>query len=166
MAIGQFWAASYGECNGFDIKTFNYLKDELPEIELSIDLSIRKHATIAGSRMFLSPNLMTKWTTILDEMEIRKSEVYVNTAFTHTDTVRYVLPTGINPEFLSDPVIIDSSFGEYKSSITQGDKELIYTRKMVLNKGKYPKESYKELRDFYNKISKADKIKIVLRIGT
>ena len=82
-------------------------------------------------------------------------------AFTNLDTIRYHLPEGIYPEFLPEAIKIKSRFGEYEASYKLDQGNLVYTRKMIMRKGEFPPESYKELIDFYKGVNKADNAKMV-----
>ena len=65
------------------------------------------------------------------------------------------------PEFIPEKVTIKSRFGEYESSFKVDQGSLIYIRRIKINKGEFPAESYNELIDFYKSINKADNIKMV-----
>ena len=104
---------------------------------------------------------MNKSTYVPEKVENRKSEVIRRMAYTDFDTVRYQLPEGIYPEFLPEPVKLKSRFGEYEATFKVDEKGLIYTRRMKMEKGTYPAESYNELIDFYRGVSKADNTKLV-----
>jgi len=57
--------------------------------------------------------------------------------------------------------VIKSKFGEYQSSFKVDQGSLIYIRRLKINKGTYPPESYQELIDFYKNMNKADNLKMV-----
>jgi hypothetical protein len=82
-------------------------------------------------------------------------------AYTDIDTIRYALPEDIYPEFLPEPVRMKSVFGEYESSFKIDQGSLLYVRKVKMNKGEYPADSYNQLIDFYKGMNKADNIKMV-----
>ena len=77
------------------------------------------------------------------------------------DTIRYHLPEGIYPEFLPAPIQLKSRFGEYEASYQIDQGNLVYIRKMIMRKGEFPPESYKELIDFFKGVTKADNSKMV-----
>ena len=64
------------------------------------------------------------------------------------------------------PFAIKSRFGEYSATFEFLNGEVIYVRSMKSWKGKYPKETYQELVDFYKNVSKADNIKLVFLTKT
>ena len=73
----------------------------------------------------------------------------------------YHLPEEIYPEFIPEPIILKSRFGEYESGFKIDQGSLIYTRKIKMNKGEFPADSYNELIEFYKNINKADHMKMV-----
>ena len=82
-------------------------------------------------------------------------------AYTDIDTIQYHLPEGIYPEFLPQGVSYKSRFGEYHTSFTLEQNNLLYIRKMIMNKGEFPPDSYTELIEFFKNVSKADNSKMV-----
>jgi len=94
----------------------------------------------------------------------RKLPVELDRGFTDIDEYKINLPESFIPEFLPDKVVIDNQFGNYEMSVSKtSDSELVYNRKLIINKGKYSKEDYKAFREFYLEIVKNDKQKIVLK---
>ena len=82
-------------------------------------------------------------------------------AYTDIDTIRYHLPEGIYPEYMPPAVKLKSRFGEYEANFTLDQDNLIYIRKIKMNKGEFPPESYTELIEFYRNLNKADNTKMV-----
>jgi len=56
---------------------------------------------------------------------------------------------------------LTSRFGEYEATFTLDQDNLIYIRKLKMNKGEFPAESYNELVEFYRNVNKADNTKMV-----
>ncbi|MBA4054721.1 MAG: hypothetical protein C0490_08425, partial [Marivirga sp.] len=147
----------------FDIVKFQMSekKDKIPSATVSVDLSLRRFATVSGKRIFLTPNLMNRSTYIPEKLEARKTNVLMRSAYKHIDTIRYHLPEGIYPEFMPQPVKLKSRFGEYEAGFTLDQDNLIYIRRIRMNKGEFPPESYNELIEFYRNLNKADNTKMV-----
>ena len=87
-------------------------------------------------------------------------------AYIDIDTIIYHLPDGVYPEFLPPPAVIKSLFGEYNAIYELEENKLLYIRKLRMNKGEFPAESYGEVIDFYKGINKADNTKIVFMSKT
>lgn len=141
-------------------------KDKIPSAIVNTDLVIRKFATVSGKRLFVTPNLLNKSTYLPEKLETRKTPVVVRQPFTDLDTIRYHLPEGIYPEFLPEAVSVKSRFGEYDATFTIDQGNLIYIRRLKMNKGEFPAETYKEFSEFFKGINKADNTKIVFMSKT
>jgi len=124
-------------------------------------LNLKRLATVSGKRLMLTPNLMNRNSFIPEKAENRKTEIVRNYGYTDYDTIRYHIPEEIYPEFLPEPVKLKSRFGEYESSYKLDQGLVVYTRKMIVYKGRYPASAYQEFTDFYKSVSKADNAKLV-----
>jgi hypothetical protein len=137
------------------------MKNKIPSAVVDVNYALKKFASVSGKRFFVTPNLMNRSTFIPEKLEKRKTPIVLNLAYTDLDTIRYKLPDGIYPEFLPEPVVIKSRFGEYEARYVVDEKGLTYIRRMRRNKGTFPSESYNEMIDFYRGINKADNSKLV-----
>jgi hypothetical protein len=111
--------------------------------------------------MFITPNLMNRWTYIPEKLDARKSEIVWKDPFIDMDTIHYHLPDGIYPEFVPEPIVLKSKFGEYEAKFVLDQNNITYVRRLKMNKGKFPAAAYKEFSDFLRAISKADNTKMV-----
>ena len=73
----------------------------------------------------------------------------------------FMLPENLYPEFLPEPIKIKSKFGEYEAGFKFDAGKVVYVRRMKVWKGRFAKETYNELIDFYKSANKADNIKLV-----
>lgn len=162
------WVLENTQIPSFDLASFKVtsVKDKLPAAFVDLDLKLNRFANVSGKRIFLTPNLMNRNNFIPEALEKRKTSVLKKIAYTDVDTIRYTLPEGIYPEFVPADVKIKSRFGEYEASFKVENGSLVYTRKIKMNKGEFPAETYQELIDFYRGVSKADNIKMVFMTRT
>jgi hypothetical protein len=162
------WIQKNFKIPAFDVASFNMTnkKDKIPSAVVNADLVIRRFATVSGKRIFLTPNLLNKSTYLPEKLEKRKTTVVLRRPFTDLDTIRYHLPEGIYPEFLPEAVKIQSRFGEYEATFTIEQGKLIYIRRLKMNKGEFPAESYTEFSEFFKSLNKADNTKIVFMSKT
>jgi hypothetical protein len=147
----------------FDINTFSMrnIKDKIPSGVVTVELSLKRFATVSGKRIFLTPNLMNRSTYIPEKLESRKTSIVIKHGYIDRDTINYNLPEGIYPEYVPAPVNLRTRFGEYEASYLLDQGRLIYVRKLKMNKGEFPAESYSELVEFYRNMNKADNTKMV-----
>ncbi|MES2456208.1 MAG: DUF3857 domain-containing protein [Bacteroidota bacterium] len=153
----------------YDIDNINFKnfkltqkKDGDPTTTEKLELTIPSYAPKTDSRVYLIPNLFNK-SSIIPEVRTRTLPVYINRGFTDEDEVVYHIPEKYTLEVKLEDKVITSPFGSYRVSIKQQGPQLVYSRKMVLNNGNYPAESYEALVAFFNNISSYDHTKIVLK---
>jgi hypothetical protein len=157
------WLQRTTQIPSFDISKFSMknTKDKIPSADVEVELTLNRLATVSGKRIFLTPNLMNRSGYIPEKLEQRKTAIVRRMPYIDIDTIRYKLPEEIYPEFVPERVSIKSRFGEYESSYKIDQGSLIYIRRVKMNKGEFPAESYNELTDFYKSINKADNTKMV-----
>ncbi|MBX2842524.1 MAG: DUF3857 and transglutaminase domain-containing protein [Flammeovirgaceae bacterium] len=159
------WLYENLDISNFEIKQFemNRIKSRIPETKVSLDINIRKCASISGKRLFLKPNLLTKMEWIPESLDERKTEIELNRFydFIDQDTIVYQLPEDFHIEYNPEKIQHESQFGKYEVSISVDNNKVTYIRRMEMNRGIYPKESYEELRKFLKDVVKADKTKMV-----
>jgi hypothetical protein len=157
------WIQNHTSIPSFDISSYRITekREKIPAVMVNLDLTLPRFASVSGKRLFLTPNLMNRSSFVPEKMEARKTNVVRKRAYTDIDTIRYHMPEGLYPEFLPEPVHFKSRFGEYKASITIDAGDIVYIRKIRIEKGEHPAETYNELVEFYKSINKADNTKIV-----
>jgi hypothetical protein len=162
------WIQNSTKIPTFDLISFNFShqKNKVPVATVKADFFLTKYAAVSGKRIFLVPNLMNRRTTIPEKVDSRKTDVVLRRTFLELDTITYKIPDTIYPEILPDAIRIKTRFGEYEASFTLHEGSLVYTRKLRIEKGRFPPESYTELVDFYKSISKADNTKVVFLTKT
>lgn len=151
----------------FEVSNFS-IQDEkkrIPTATVKLDLNVRKCASKSGTRLFLTPNLMSAINTVPPALDKpRQTEVVLKMALTETDSVTYQLPKNATLEFKPEGIKFENRFGTYQSEFQVKDGSLLYIRKLVRNQGKFPPESYAELIEYYKKVSKADRTQVVLKL--
>lgn len=157
------WVQTNTQIPSFDIGSFKMknIKNKIPAAVVDLDLKLPRLASVSGKRIFITPNLMNRFTYMPEKIESRKTNVVRRYAQTSSDTIRYKMPDGVYPEFLPEPVKVTSRFGEYESSVTIDQGDVIYVRRLKMNAGEFPPETYNEFIDFCKSVGKADTGKLV-----
>lgn len=152
----------------FDVISFSmqHQKSRLPVAGVALDLDLRKYATITGKRLFLMPNLMNRITFLPEQLENRTTPIFRRLGYTDVDSIHFDVPESLYPEYVPQPIHIESMFGVYDASIQIDQRGVVYIRKLTIYKGDYPKESYGEFVEFYRAITKADQMKLVFLTKT
>jgi len=149
----------------FEIKSFQLTrqKTRIPVVTENLSLQINALAAKSGKRLFLQPNLLSKWEVLPAEMENRRSAVEVSLYdYVDNDTIQFQLPEGYFLEHKPEDVAFKSAFGEYQASVKFEGRTVTYIRKMSVNRGSFPKEKHKEWVTFCQSVAKADRMKIVV----
>ena len=162
------WIQNYLEIPSFDVRSFSIknIKEKIPSAVITAELKMDRFVTVSGKRIFLTPNLMNRNTSVPEKSDNRKTDIISKVAFVDFDTVTYELPEGVYPEFVPENVTISSKFGEYQATYTVEQGKLLYIRKLKMHKGQFPASAYQELTDFYRNVSKADNTKMVFMSKT
>ncbi|AUC75306.1 DUF3857 domain-containing protein [Olleya sp. Bg11-27] len=161
-----YYKKYFSDLNNLKINTilFSNDKDAIVFTE-NLEVKVPKYATKAGKRLLFQPNVFNKFITAPPRYVNRKSPFEIDRGFTDIDEYRISVPNNIEVEALQEEVNIKNKFGQYHFSITKtDDNTLLFKRKIIINKGKFLKEDYKDFRKFRLDIVKHDKSKIVLQI--
>lgn len=153
---------------GLVISGLNYeiVKDKIPRATETVSLSTPMFATKTGGRLFIPLNIFNQVKTAPSRVDNRIMPVYRAYAFVDKDSLILHLPKGFKPESTPKGKTFATEFGEYSSTITIREDQLVYFRELKMNRGTWPKERYTALVDFYNAIVSADKVKLVLKEET
>jgi Domain of Unknown Function with PDB structure (DUF3857)/Transglutaminase-like superfamily len=148
----------------YDIGSFSYAetRERIPSIRENLQVNAPGYAQITGKRLFVYPNICNRWDNRLAEDSTRLYAVDLVEDRTETDSVKIKLPAGYTPESIAKPFLIQTPYGNYSASITIAGDEMIYYRKLSLNKGRFPATEYSKLVQFYEQLFKADRAKVVL----
>jgi hypothetical protein len=157
------WIEKNTDIPNFNINSFSISesKSKIPSATVNLDLTLSRFASISGKRLFVTPNLMNRIVNVPEKLTERKTDVVRKKNFIDVDSIVYSIPESLYPEFLPQQVKYTSRFGEYEANFKFDAGKVIYTRRLKMWKGRYPKEAYNELVDFYKNINKADGTKLV-----
>lgn len=148
----------------YEILKFEYkeLKKELPEMHESLALKVNNYATVSGKRLFIIPNVMSRFSEKLRSEQERKYDLNLRLAYTDEDKVEIEIPAGYALESAPKDMELRSKFGVYSSSVRLEGNKIKYARSLVHYSGRFPRTDYEELVKFYDAIYKADRNKLVM----
>ncbi|PZP45957.1 MAG: hypothetical protein DI598_12720 [Pseudopedobacter saltans] len=135
----------------------------LPSIDEKLIVTAPNYASVVGKRIMFSPNAFNKSTSKFEASEERNSEIVFTYPFLDYDSTVFNIPEGYEVESVPKPLSIESMFGTYSSQVDFKEGKIIYIRSQKRESGKYPTTQYKSLVDFFDKIYKADREKVVLK---
>ena len=160
------WLHKNLEIPNFEISDFT-LKTEksgLPKLNEELNLVANRYASISGNRLFIKPNLMTKFLSNPTESKERKTDLYLNPnlySFNDEDQIEFEIPVGYKSEYTPKEIKLTQKFGEFISSTQVVDNKLLFKRSLKVIGGQYSKADYQLWIDFIKTINKADNQKAV-----
>ncbi|MCB2408542.1 DUF3857 domain-containing protein [Hymenobacter lucidus] len=134
----------------------------LPTMVENLGLALPNFAPPSGRRVFLSANLLSRWSSLPAAVGERQADIWLDNAFTHSDTIRIHVPAGMKPESLPAPVKLTTAFGTYSSQVLAlPDGTLQYVRQLRMPLTHFSRTEYAAYVEFRRKISAADKAPVV-----
>ena len=163
--IDQHYKKKWNYINGFsltDIKLDNNREEVIFTEELT--LNIPNYANPVSNDYLFCANIFSQNQYIPPRIDTRKQNLYIGNGYVHIDTVTVEVPENFDIDGLPDETILETKFGKYQINFNiTSDNNLVYNRKMILNKGEYPPSEYENFRDFLRSIARLDKTKILLK---
>lgn len=154
-----------------NLEILNYTIDNdksiMPQKILSSNFEISNYATKIGSKIVFQPNIFSKY---YDKIKIDTNRVLPieqEENFTEIDSITFTLPKNYFVENNSD-YHVDAKFGNYTMQINFNklNNTILYTRKLVINKGIFAATEQNEYVGFIKNIISADNTKILLKYNT
>lgn len=160
------WLYEHSSLPSLQINDFSfvYIKQPLLNVAISQTISSRNYGTFSGNYMLFPLNMINNQKPIQKMLKQRRSDVLIPQSWIDYDTLVYQIPANYKPEALPTGKTINSKFGEYATSVTFKDNQIIYTRKFYINEGRYKPDEYKDFYEFILSVSKADNLKAMLAV--
>ncbi len=129
-----------------------------------IAFTAKKYATInPDGSMIVTLNALNKLSYVPDREKNRKTDFEIPRAYTYEDSYKIEIPESYQFQDLPEKLVIENPFGSYELSVDkESDHQIKYYRKMIIEKGRFPKDDYKTYRNFRKKIRKHEKLKIII----
>lgn len=149
--------------NNLEIRSFDLQqnKGNSPNATESLEFHARDYALINGGRYTLSLNVINRGRG-LREVVNRQKPVYISRGYIDSDELVYSLPAGYRLESRPSDQRLKTDFGEFSAEISLTDNTLVYKRRLRLNEGVYPAETYAKLVDFYQRVYESDRTNLIL----
>ncbi|MAP79888.1 MAG: DUF3857 domain-containing protein [Aequorivita sp.] len=163
--LDKYYKKQWSYINGFSIdnvKLTNNREDVIFTEELKLD--IPNYANPVSNDYLFCANILNQHRYIPPRIDTRKQNLYISSGRIDKDTVTVEIPENFEIDGLPEATILETKFGKYENNFElTSENKLIYTRKMVLNKGEYPPTEYENFRNFLRSIARLDKTKILLK---
>lgn len=147
----------------FDKIDYVQKKNIEPELIETLTLNIRAYGAVNNDKIFLPINPFNIQRTI-PEVKNRAMPVYINRGYTDLDTIVYLLPDQFTGTIEPYEKVMNCAYGSYTATAKLIGKKLTYTRKIILNDGTFPAESYEVYSKFMADVNSADHQKLILSL--
>jgi transglutaminase-like putative cysteine protease len=147
----------------FDKIAYSQKKDINPELSETLTINIRNYGVANNDKLFLPLNPFNIQRTV-PEVRNRIMPVYINRGYTDIDQISYLLPDNFIGNIEPYEKVVNCEYGTYTATAKLEGKKLNYTRKLVLNEGTFPAESYAVYSKFMADINSADHQKLILNL--
>ena len=137
-------------------------KDAIPQIALQYAVDTEQYGNKTGNRLFIPANIFRKG-FITPELKQRIQDVHINYGYLDTDSILLQIPEGYAIESLPKSYKAENNFGTFSSSLQVKGKEIYIVHRLLMHKGVYPKESYKDFLEFRKQIAGQYNSKIILK---
>ena len=163
--VVKYYKNYWKNINNLTIKQYQFKNNRADVVFTEkVELEAVDYATKSGDRILFVANAFNKNQNIPDRYRNRKTPFEVQRGFLDEDEFTINIPEGYVIEALPNKKTIENEFGYYKLSIEpkEDKKTIIYKRSLFVKEGTYPKEKYKEYRDFIKETAKTDNARIAL----
>lgn len=154
--IGNLTIANY---------TVDQQKNTNPKTVEKLSFTARNYGATNADLMFVPLNKVNQ-SPLPPELRSRENDLYINRGYVDVDSIVYELPEGFTVERLPNEISLEHPFGFFSMELEQDGQELLYSRRIQINQGKYNREQYNELVNFFRQIAEADKSRFILKKKT
>lgn len=161
--IKDYYKNIWGELNYLEIKDYKFdnNKEDVNFIE-ALELKAHSYASLTDKKLIFQPNIFNKNTFVPRRYKNRQYSLKIQRGYMDEDESVITIPEDFVVEFIPEDISISNEFGDYIVSYKLDGNSIIFYRRLLVKNGTYPKTKYKDYRDFRRKISKSDKLKIIL----
>ena len=162
--IDKIYKNKWDAINGYTIDSLKLTnnREEILFIE-DIKIDIPTYCISVGEDILVNVNLFNQNNNIPTRIKDREYDLDISRGFEDRNTINITIPQGYKIGDLPEDTLIENKFGTYVVNYKLvSENKLEYKRNLIIKKGTFPKEEYKNYRSFRRKISKLDKTKIIV----
>jgi hypothetical protein len=158
------WLYKYTKLPSPQIISFKINNNDfiVPYATINENIISKNYCSFSGKYMIMPLNLINSQRPIQKMLKARQSDIIIDRSYTDYDTLNFQLPQNYISESIPVGKSIHSIYGDYDYSISLNNNNICYTRKFIINQGRYRPSDYKDLYDFILSVSKADNVKLLL----
>lgn len=127
-----------------------------------VTMSSENYVSFVNEKFIFRPNAFNANNYIPKKYKNRRHPFILNRGYKDVDQYTFTVPEGYTPDFLPEPVELETKFGKYSASVVAGEgSEYHYYRELIIFDGIFPADEYESYRAFRRKIKKNDNTKVV-----
>lgn len=149
----------------YSLNNIDIISEEYQPISrLTAEMELNSIATIAGGRIFITPNLISRDIAQYAANPNRTQDVHIRRAYTESDLVTVHIPTGYRVEVIPEPTELTIDHGHYRMFVTVADdgKSFTYHREMVEERATLHAHRFENYRHFRHEAVRLDGAQVVL----
>jgi len=163
--IEKHYKNYWDNINNLKVQEYRFENDrEAIVFKEKIKVSASDYTTKSGDRVLFAVNAFNKNEYVPKRYRNRKMPLEIQRGYLDEDEFTIQLPKTYAIEALPAEKTVETEFGSYSMSlaISESKDAVNYRRKLFIKKGVYPKDKYKEYRNFMREVTASDNAKIVL----
>ena len=166
--INKIYKNKWKNINGYTIDSLQLINDKEEIIfKENLKIDIPAYCISVGDDILVNVNLFNQNNNIPTRIKERKYGLNISRGFEDRNTIKITIPQGFKIGDLPEDTQIENKFGNYSISYKLlSENEIEYKRHLIIKKGTFPKEEYKNYRSFKRKVSKLDNTKIIVTKNT
>lgn len=166
--IEEYYRQYWNNINNLDLASYSFKNNkEVVEFVENVDISAEKYASKIDDKLLFVANALNNQQYVPPRYRNRHFPFEIQRGFLDEDKYSIELPEGYEIESTPTGTNLDSKYGRYQLDVSiETPKKIWVSRKMLLKRGHYTKEEYKEFRSFMRSVAKYDKSKIVIQKKT
>jgi hypothetical protein len=151
----------------FTIKDFTFqqpLRNEA-HYQSTYKISVSNFAKVINGKLLVSPNSVSQTNPNIESDELMQY-YSIPRAFTLQDEISITIPENYWLGNTPKPEKINSPYGSFEYAIESSAESIQIKKKIILFKGDYTKEEYQKFKQFFEKIEKIEKTKLLFNSKT
>lgn len=151
----------------FTIKDFSFQQPSRGEAyyQSKYKVQVNNFAKSVNGKLLVSPNSVTQTNGSIESDELMQY-YSVPRAFTVEDEISITIPENYWLGNTPKPEKVVSPYGSYEFEIVSSSESIQIKKKIILYKGDYTKEEYQKFKQFFEKIEKIEKTKLLFNSKT
>lgn len=154
----------YPVLNNLDIKKLEFKQDKSlqPSTTETMVFEAPEFAAVTDGKINFLLNPASRISGVPAQVFNRTNDVFIPEGFINQDEYTYTVPAGYHLHSKTFHRAIEKTFGSYTATCRMVGNQLVYTRKLQLTGGTYPKNLYQDLVDLYQYALDADSHSVIL----